>query len=149
MVICSKCNAEVDKYANHKHCKTCYNAKMKEYMKARYHRIRAEWIDKLGGICIDCGTDQGLEFDHVDAKSKKYHIGKIIMHNQAKVAAEMEKCVLRCERCHIEKSQREGDVKFVEHGGGVAGKKNCYCHLCAPLKREYARNWKRKNRMRR
>lgn len=150
MVICSKCNAEVEKYAsNIKWCKSCYNEHSRQYAKEKYHRIRSEWIDKLGGRCIGCGTDQELQFDHDDAKSKTYEIGTIIKSGHDKLANEMAKCVLRCRPCHIEKSRREGDLNTVEHGGGAKGKRNCKCDPCMEKKREYMRAYAQARRAKR
>lgn len=116
----------------------------RKYNLARYHRIRSEAIAAKGGVCVDCGTTDSLEFDHVDASTKSFDVGKLL--NVSKVAreAELSKCALRCKSCHILKTTRSGDNGAVGHGGGLTGKRNCYCDLCAPLKAEYMRNWKKK-----
>jgi hypothetical protein len=51
--------------------------------------------------------------------------------------------VLRCKRHHRIKTTNELSV---EHGGGVTGKRNCYCDLCKPLKAEYNRTWRERRR---
>lgn len=114
------------------------------YNLARYHRIRNEYIEAKGGKCIDCGIEDGLEFDHVDPSTKTLNIGKLLNVSKAKRDAEIEKCVLRCKPCHQRKSIENGDIPSLDHGGGLTGKRNCYCKLCAPLKAEYMRNWKKK-----
>lgn len=117
---------------------------MAEYMLKRYHRRRSEWITKLGGSCVDCGSLNNLNFDHVIAKEKEYDIAKILSAgSELKVSNEMAKCVLRCEVCHKAKSARMRDIRIVNHGEGLTGKKNCLCKLCRPLKNEYARQFKR------
>lgn len=83
------------------------NEYMREYMNKRYHRLRTEYLELLGGQCVDCGSLDNLEFDHVDYKQKTYSIAKILTHKRTKVLAELEKCVLRCTDCHIEKSRSE------------------------------------------
>lgn len=110
----------------------------------RYHRIRAEEIAAKGGECVDCGSTDKLEFDHVDPKLKSFDVGKLLNYSAAKRKAELEKCVLRCKACHKIKTTANGDNGAVGHGGGLTGKRNCYCELCAPLKAEYMRNWKKK-----
>lgn len=117
-------------------CREHYNAYMREYKKARYKRLRAAWIEKLGGVCVDCGTTMDLEFDHEDSFSKKFDVSCFDSYSLAKIAEEMQKCVLRCKKHHLEKSLKE-DMGAVKHGGGVSGKKNCSCSLCKAKKSEY------------
>lgn len=78
-----------------------YNARMNEYMKAKYFRRRNAAIEQLGGKCIDCGATNDLEFDHVDPKNKTYNIAQIFSsHSEEKLQKEIQKCVLRCVACH-------------------------------------------------
>jgi len=77
-----------------------YNARMNEYMKAKYKRVRAEHVERMGGKCVDCGASDGLEFDHKDQASKEFNVAHIMLHNKSKVLAELDKCVLRCVACH-------------------------------------------------
>jgi hypothetical protein len=76
----------------------------RQYNIRRYHRLRAEYIEKLGGCCIDCGTVENLEFDHPDPRTKEFSIGRMLNVSKAKRDAEVAKCVLRCKPCHTEKS---------------------------------------------
>lgn len=91
-----------------------YNEYMRKYMLARYHTRRAEWIIQLGGKCIDCGTAEGLEFDHDDASSKAYDLAKIFSYSNERIQVELAKCVLRCDPCHKAKTKRAKD-----HRGGA------------------------------
>lgn len=128
---------------NNGKCRDCYNEYMRKYVKERYHRLRAEWIVKLGGKCASCGSVEELNFDHINASEKSYDIGRILSsHSKQKVAEEMAKCQLLCVSCHVSKSQLSGDVRFVSHGGGKTGKRNCRCDLCRPLKNEYQKRYK-------
>lgn len=122
-------------------CRLHYNEYMREYVKARYHRLRNEWLEKLGSKCKICGSRDGLEFDHVDESIKEFDIAKILSsHNKEKVAAEMAKCQLLCEEHHAAKTAK---FNSVGHGEGKTGKKNCRCSLCGPLKNAYARRYKK------
>ena len=124
-------------------CRSCYNSYMRKYMNARYHRRRSLWLDRLGGECVECGSKELLNFDHIDASSKTCDVAKILgSGSEAKVLEEMAKCQLLCEKHHLEKSLREGDIYNVGHGEGVTGKRNCRCSLCGPLKNEYLRKFK-------
>lgn len=116
-------------------------------MLARYHRRRAEAISKLGGQCAHCGTIENLEFDHIVASNKSYNIGKLFTSaSEAKLASELSKCQLLCTECHKIKTAVEKDSRVVEHGGGKIGKKACYCELCGPLKREWQRLYRQRNK---
>lgn len=84
-----------------------------EYDLNRYHTRRRLCIAELGGVCVDCGTDENLQFDHIDAATKKYEISLILLHGDAKLFAELRKCVLRCKPCHDRKT-----IEFGETGGG-------------------------------
>lgn len=85
-----------------------YNQDMNRYMKERYTRRRTEWLDKLGGRCVVCGTTELLEFDHIDVLAKEYAIAKILSGgSEAKVASEMAKCQLLCNEHHKEKTKQD------------------------------------------
>lgn len=109
----------------------------RQYNLERYHRIRSEYVEKLGGHCVDCATIDELEFDHVDPSTKEFDIGKLLNYAKAVRDAEIEKCELRCKPCHQKKTSVNGDIPAVHHGGGLTGKRNCYCALCKPLKLAY------------
>lgn len=85
-----------------------YNSEMNRYMKERYARRRDDWIESLGGECVNCGEKESLEFDHIDPKTKEYSIAKILSGGSAeKVASEMAKCQLLCNPCHKEKTRAD------------------------------------------
>jgi len=113
---------------------------MRDYMLRRYYRRKSAALEYLGGKCLVCGTTEELEFDHIDPSTKKYTLARILTSGSNELLQEeLEKCQLLCSKHHLEKSLREGDLGSVEHGGGLTGKKNCYCALCKPLKLEYNR----------
>jgi hypothetical protein len=141
MKLCSVCKtAERMSYGSR--CRDCYNSYMADYMLKRYHERRPVYVAEWGGVCVDCGTSDELEFDHADASSKSIDVGKMFTsYSDVKIRAELEKCVLRCQECHLVKTQ-EYDMGAVEHGGGVSGKRNCSCSLCKLKKREYNKLYK-------
>jgi hypothetical protein len=115
---------------------------MREYMLKRYHKRRSESIEKLGGKCVVCGVTENLEIDHIDRTTKTMAISGLWSANIVRYEAELKLCQLLCEEHHKQKTSRENSV---EHGGGKTGKRNCYCELCAPLKRAYARERRQLN----
>lgn len=106
----------------------------------RYADRKAQAVAYLGGKCIDCGSTQSLEFDHMDPSTKKAAIATLLLHSWEKILPELAKCALRCESCH--KTRTDGQ-QGVEHGGGASGKRRCKCQLCRTKKNEYMKNWKR------
>ena len=118
---------------------------MRLYMAARHKRQRAKAIDFLGGVCVDCGSTDQLEFDHVDPAAKEFTISSKFTRGWARLVDELAKCELRCAPCHRKRSAAQ---KSVEHGGGVTGKKNCRCQLCGPLKQKYMKDRYKPRRLR-
>jgi hypothetical protein len=107
---------------------------MNAYMKERWKQRRQKAIEYLGGRCIQCGTTENLEFDHIDPSTKVATIAKISAASEQRFWAEVDKCQLLCSTHHREKTIQG---KSVEHGQGMTGKRNCYCELCKPLKQAY------------
>lgn len=120
-----------------------YNAYMAQYMKKRMADRRAKAIIQLGGKCVQCGSTENLEFDHVnrdpDPRSRRGR-GTMWTFSEKRLQAELEKCQLLCHDCHHEKTM--GEIS-VPHGGGLSGKKNCPCVPCKQRKAEYMANYKR------
>jgi len=83
---------------------------------------REDWL--LGhGPCIDCGSWEKLEVDHVDATTKITH--RVWSWTAARRNMELEKCVVRCHPCHDTKTllareqktprgERNGSSKLTE-----------------------------------
>ena len=140
MFTCQTCKQEVERYANHKECRTCYNERMRVYMLARYHERRAESYALLGGKCVECGSTENLEIDHIDRAKKKIKLSSLWSCSREKYFAELTLCQLLCKEHHKIKSIREISVP---HGGGLSGKRNCKCEPCRVKRREYMRNRKR------
>lgn len=141
MLECRKCKLSTELRPDGQ-CRQCYNAYMRAYMSRRYYDRRNEAIRRLGGLCVDCGAEENLQFDHQNPADKKRNVSGRTWSG-ADFWTEIAKCVLRCERCHGQKTSREASV---EHGDGITGKKNCRCDLCRPLKNAYMRQWKKDQR---
>lgn len=119
-----------------------YNAYMREYQATRYHTRRAMFIAEMGGTCAKCGSQDELEFDHINPEEKSFNVGdRLSNRSEENIRAELLKCQLLCKPCHKQKSIEH---KSVGHGEGKTGKRNCRCALCAPLKNEYMKQLKRR-----
>lgn len=81
-----------------------YNVDMNTYMKLRWERRRALAIEKLGGSCVSCGSDELLEFDHIDPDTKLMTIARASSRNEEFFWSEVAKCQLLCKPCHIIKT---------------------------------------------
>lgn len=80
----------------------------REYSKKYYHKRRDELIKLLGGKCVVCGTNENLEFDHVNDIKGKIDIGKLLNYSWKIILKEIEKCQLLCREHHKEKSRANG-----------------------------------------
>lgn len=83
----------------------------------RNQRARERWAERraayfTGRTCVDCGTGDDLELDHVDATVKVDH--RIWAWGEERRAVELQKCVARCATCHTNKT-----VAFAENARGV------------------------------
>lgn len=120
-------------------------------MKDRYHRVRAEYIELLGGECVHCGTEENLHFDHIDANTKNLDVGKLLNYSKAKVLEELKLCQLLCRPCHEKKSKDEGDTlkgrEAAKHGSlQMYNFHGCRCDLCVTEFRRYHREYTRESR---
>src|SRR5687768_7163359 len=92
---------------------------MRQYMAKRYERRKAEWVEKLGGKCAQCGGTEGLQFDHVDPTTKKFTVAQRLAGiAEKRLVEEMAKCQLLCSSCHEEKSLKDMGLKSAKgtHG---------------------------------
>jgi len=115
------------------------------YMAKRYRRLRREAIEALGGKCVRCGATDGLEFDHVDPKSKKFEIASEWSLSVATVKKELDKCQLLCSQCHIYKTTKEDKPGPIvrEHGTYLKyDAEKCRCEQCKLAYREWKRAWR-------
>lgn len=84
-----------------------YNEYHREYQKKRYHRRRAEAYEILGNKCAQCGSVDSLEIDHKRWQDKEIKLNKLWSISKSRFFAELEKCQLLCNSCHIEKSRKD------------------------------------------
>lgn len=73
------------------------------------------WIDKIkvAAGCIDCGWNEdpaALDFDHRDPTLKTFVMSRAATRTRESVLAEIEKCDVRCARCHRVRTARKQDL---------------------------------------
>ena len=88
--------------------KDTYNSYMKDYMRMRYARLRLETIKAMGGKCVQCGSVDDLQIDHKDPATKEFPVSKFWSLSRQKLQKELNKCQLLCEKCHAEKTRKDG-----------------------------------------
>ena len=87
-----------------------YYTANKERLQAATRQLRkrnTDWArEQLGGKCVDCGTTEGLEFDHKFVNEKR---SKICNYSSSinKLTEEIKKCELRCKKCHRARSNKQ------------------------------------------
>lgn len=76
--------------------------------RARHRRHMDKLIQRLGGVCVRCGSANQLEFDHRDWRTKMDDIGNLVGRSAPGVIdAELAKCQLLCKPCHKAKTKRD------------------------------------------
>lgn len=77
----------------------CFN----RYCVERWRRIKAEEVERMGGVCKDCGGvfhPDVYDFHHEDPREKEYQWTKLRLLSAERRRAELAKCVLLCANCH-------------------------------------------------
>tara|TARA_Y100001973_G_scaffold16686_1_gene24260 strand:+ start:152 stop:1129 length:978 start_codon:yes stop_codon:yes gene_type:complete len=68
---------------------------------------RLHLIERLGEKCVECGTTDLLEFDHIDPLEKTFTIAAKLTAPIEVLYEEVDKCQLLCRYCHYEKTKNE------------------------------------------
>ncbi len=76
---------------------------MREY----YANKRQNYLEMLGGECVECSSKENLEFDHVDRSNKNFAIGKLMSYSKEIILNELKLCQILCKNCHDLKSLYE------------------------------------------
>ncbi len=114
---------------------------------------KEQYIKELGGKCIQCDSEENLEFDHAEPSSKLFCISQGLLLSREKLLAELKKCQLLCQSCHSKKSiseRRELFKDIVSHGTPSRYTNHkCRCELCTYAWKEYLRPRLRRARLKR
>ena len=104
-----------------------HNAYHREYAKNNREKInqsvrqlkqkkKEHLIKHLGGKCVGCGSNEKLQFDHIDRKQKSFTIGKCLGYTLEKLLEEANKCQLLCKECHKYKTTINHDTNILAEG---------------------------------
>lgn len=91
------------------------------YAQSYYHARRAEYAQLLGGKCAKCDETQGLQFDHINWRTKSFAIGKLMCVSKEVALREVKKCQLLCFPHHVEKNRKDRAERKTEGSARVAG----------------------------
>ncbi len=117
-------------------------AYQREWMRNR--KLKAQVY--LGSKCAYCGSEDDLEFDHVDRATKQFNINKLLSGQWENLRLELDKCQLLCEDCHKVKSDEEQTLP-IEHGHYGRGYcKGCSCDLCVASVAPYWRDYRKRRK---
>lgn len=123
---------------------------MAEYMRARRATRRQALIELKGGQCEKCSSQSDLQFNHLDRTQKLFTLsGAGLDRAWSKILAEVEKCELVCEPCHLKYTaiqyssgeiRPHNDKTGIPRFHGTARKyteDNCRCVECKLAKKMY------------
>jgi 5-methylcytosine-specific restriction endonuclease McrA len=119
----------------------------RKYNIKRRDERRKLCMELLGGICVNCGTSNNLQFDHINPNDVIYRISEILTHKIEKLLAELEKCQLLCIECHRNKTNRIDRIHADQTHGTLSSYKWCKCEECRKAKNDYMREYLKTYRM--
>lgn len=122
--------------------------RQRAYQREWLARRRAQWFE--GRVCVDCGSIERLELDHIDPMTKASH--NIWSWSWKRIAEETAKCQVLCRACHEIKSAEELWI-IREIGPYIHGQYSCYtsggcrCEKCRRAQRDYSRMYRARKRV--
>ena len=110
-----------------------------EYQRNYLTNRRAKAQIYLGGVCVVCGSNEDLEFDHIDPSSKVIEISNAIAKHYSwmRLVEELDKCQLLCKIHHVEKTRLEFNAKRTHGKSHLAIRLKCQCEICLTFKEKY------------
>lgn len=102
----------------------------REYVRRWIAKRRADFFaDKS---CVQCGSVDALELDHIDPDLKISHV--IWSWSQSRRDKELAKCQVLCHNCHLMKTS-EWRRRVVKHGSKTMySRYKCRCNECKSWK---------------
>lgn len=108
------------------------------YMQEYRAKRRSEAIEYLGGKCEWCGSEQELEFDHINPEDKEFKISGYTGSIES-FWIEVKKCQLLCQSCHQFKTlslERRADCPSI-----AQYKRGCRCEGCVSEMKDARHRW--------
>lgn len=115
-----------------------------EWIQAR----RFEWIALQGGKCVQCGSAENLEVDHINRQEKTLKPSQIWSRRKEVREVELLKCQVLCYHCHKIKTINEFTKPLVHGTLNGYRKHKCKCFDCMEWMREDSRRKRAAQRLR-
>ena len=106
-----------------------------ESRKQRREERKQLYINLLGGVCVNCCTEENLQFDHVLPEEKHFSISIHLSDMSVeRILPELQKCQLLCTDCHKYKTREDRRTRLgieIKHGTlNAYHNRGCRCELC-------------------
>lgn len=107
----------------------------REYMRRWIAKRRFDFFSDKN--CIQCGSVENLELDHIDPRTKVSH--SIWSWSESRRLAEIAKCQVLCQTCHKQKTRDQYPITngFAVHQHGTINmyeSQKCKCEPCRAAK---------------
>jgi 5-methylcytosine-specific restriction endonuclease McrA len=106
--------------------------KQRQYQREYVAKNRAAFLD--GKSCVECGSVENLEVDHIDPSLKVSH--NVWSWAPKRRNEELEKCQVLCNTCHKAKTR---EMLYKGHGCEQRYREGCRCLPCKAAHSERAR----------
>ena len=114
--------------------------KKREYARQWMAKRRADYFKDKS--CVQCGSRENLELDHIDPSTKLTHC--IWSWRLERRLEELSKCQVLCCDCHTDKSSKYfkelytiSDSSLWKHGtNNTYNRKGCRCELCCQWRKD-------------
>jgi len=117
----------------------------REYQRQWMAERRQDWIDSQGGCCVECGSTDRLEVDHIDPSLKTIKPSQLWSRRQETRDKELVNCQVLCYDCHKKKTK----ITYInkrQHGTSTMWAARCKCSVCKNYHRLYMKEWRNKNK---
>jgi len=113
------------------------NSKEKrEYQQQWRLQRRQDWINSQGGCCVECGSIERLEVDHINAELKTMSATSIWTRRQEVRDEELANCQVLCYDCHKKKTKKWYDDNRKHGTVHMYERFKCRCGPCKKAKSE-------------
>ena len=112
--------------------------KQLEYQNNWLKQRREEWL-REHGPCVECGSFQNLDVDHIFPEQKVSH--NVWSWTKERRDEELKKCQVLCSYCHQVKTTFQMKRKVIEHGTYSKYHRGCRCNICKEVGHIYNLNY--------
>ena len=111
----------------------------RKYQREWKAKRRQEWLD-ANGPCVQCGSSDSLEVDHITPSTKVSH--NVWSWSEERRKEELAKCQVLCKKCHGIKTQKENGGPSKHGTWRMYRRYKCRCDKCLELNRKRAASWR-------